>query len=161
MEYIYSHIVGASNKEADFLSRLPTDNHDYSLLKAVFDKLVHYLDINMQVDLIASFVTHELKPNVSAPYDPLALHDDAFSLAWRGCIYIYSPICLIGKVVDKLIADEVEVALLITLFWPGLPCIPVIFQLLITDPVYIPVGCLEGVIPTRHRFHLVAWPISM
>ena len=155
-----SHIAGSSKKEADFLSRPPTDNHDYSLSQAAFDKLVHYLDIRPQVDLFVSRVTHKLKPYVTANYDPLAMHADAFTLTWRGCIYVFPPICLIGKVVDKLIADEVEVALLITPFWPGLPCIPVLFQLLITDPIYIPVGCLEGVTPTHHQFHLVAYPIS-
>ena len=157
-----SYIPGANNKEADFLSRnsLSSDNHDYSLNSLVFKDLMRFLEVTPEVDLFASNKTRKLEKYVSKIFDPYAWRTDAFSFHWDFCAYMFPPICLISAVVDKFVENNAPGGILITLFWQGLSAIPNLVKLLISDPVLIPAHCLEGIRPTRHTFHLVAWNIS-
>ena len=56
-----SHIAGSQNKEADFMFRLPVDNHDYCLSQSTFDELLLFLNITPKVDLFVSRVSHKLE----------------------------------------------------------------------------------------------------
>jgi hypothetical protein len=67
---------------------------------------------------------------------------------------------MIDRAVSKFQSEEVEIGLLITPAWPGLTALPLVTDLLITDPVFLPERLLEGHRPTRHPFHLMAWLIS-
>ena len=79
---------------------------------------------------------------------------------WPDKVFFFPPINLINKSIDKFINDKVVYGVIITPAWPGLSTLPDIISLLFADPTFIPSCCLEGQLPTRHPFNLMAWPIS-
>jgi len=85
---------------------------------------------------------------------------DRHDYGWPSNLYIFPPIPLISKVVQKLIVDKSDDVLLITPAWPGLICLPLILSLLISSPIFIPHFHLIGQPPTRHPFAMMGWPIS-
>lgn len=155
-----SHIPGVNNTEADNFSRASPNIHDYGLNQIAFDDLLLAYNAKPVIDLFASRLTCKLNTYVSKSLDPFAWRTDAFSFRWENFLYMFPPICLISKTIEKFTLDKVRRGILITPFWLGLSDIPIIFDLLTLDPIFIPATCLEGVCPTRHKFHLVAWNIS-
>ena len=156
-----SHIPGKLNREADYLSRHPSaERQDYGLTQSLFDRLLLYLDLSLEVDLFASKESHKLERYMSRSWDAEAIAIDAFSTRWEGAVYLFPPINLLTRAVDKFISDKVNCGVLITPLWPGLPILPVIFELLMWDPIFILSSGLMGSWPTRHKFHLMAWLIS-
>ena len=153
-----SYIPGVSNIEADFLSR--ASSHEYFLSQSLFDSLIKYWKINPEIDLFASSSNNKLPKFASLTVDDSASFHNAFSFSWKGFIYLFPPICLLNRVVDKFIRDDVDMALLITPLWAGLPVLPTIFDLLICNPLFIPASHLQGHLPLKHKFHLVAWLLS-
>ena len=79
---------------------------------------------------------------------------------WPNEVYLFLPINLISELINKFIEDRVTYSVILTPAWPGLSAIPNIISLLFDDPIFIPSLCLEGQLPTRHPFNLIAWPIS-
>jgi len=155
-----SHIAGSDNRIADFHSRNSDLNHEYCLSKSSFSDLLSLLNFLPAIDLFATKVNKKLDDYVSRFPDPHALQIDAFSFSWPKSVYLFPPIPLIRKAIEKFISDRVEMGLLITPLWPGLPQIPTICSMLISDPVILPASSLQGHRPTRHQFHLVAWQLS-
>ena len=97
---------------------------------------------------------------MSKNYETSAWKVDAFSFRWVGRVYLFPPIILISQVVQKFIADEVEQAVLITPDWSGLPCLHLLVDLLISDPIALPAASLRGKLPLPKPFDVVAWNIS-
>lgn len=154
------HIPGEQNTLADLQSRSLHDNNDYSLNTDIFKKLLLKIPFTPKVDLFASRLTNKTPIYVSWRFDPFAWKVNAFSFNWPNEIYLFPPINLISKSVQKFIDDEVEMGILITPDWPSLTVLPKILTLLFSDPVFIPTCYFEGQRPTRHAFNLMAWPIS-
>jgi len=152
-----SHIPGCDNTNADWLSRNPIIPHDYSLPDKIFYKLFNFLP---KIDLFASSSNAKLPIFLAISSDSLSTYHDAFSISWESDVYIFPPICLINKCINKILSDKTEKVLLITPLWPGLPDLPLIFPRLIADPVLIPEHLLLGSTPTRRKFNLVAFFIS-
>lgn len=133
-----SYIPSLDNCLADSLSRLEMDRHDYELCPQVFLDLTQTMCLSLDIDLFASRLTHKLPKYVSRSLDPFAHKTDAFSFPWKGCVYLFPPIPIISRVIQKFIHDQVEIGLLILPFWPGLPDIPSLIDLLIDNPVLLP-----------------------
>ena len=154
-----SHISGINNKMADFLSRY-SFNHEYHLCPKAFKYLLEIIPFSLDIDLFASKSNKKLNSFYSINKDYTALGLDAFNFVWSSNLYAFPPIPLISKTISKLKQDEVEFCLLITPAWDSLAFIPLLKSMLIFNPIMIPSNYLLGYLPTRHRFHLMAWCIS-
>ena len=153
------HIPGSANCVADFLSRSHARD-ELVLSHNAFNLLSSCLDFPLYVDLFASRFSCKLPQYVSQFPDNNAWKIDAFSFSWPDNLYIFPPIKLISKVLQKFKTDSVSQAILLTPAWPSLPSLPIIFELLFSDPILIPVFYFEGQFPTRRPFDVMAWPIS-
>lgn len=154
------HIPGIQNVEADGCSRKTLLINDYSLSKKAFTDILALIEFVPTVDLFASRLTAKLPLYISQFYDPFSYKVNAFSISWPNNIYIFPPINLISKVVQKIIEGNLDNVLLVTPAWPGLISLPTIISMLFDNPIFIPSHYLEGCLPTRHPFHLMAWCIS-
>ena len=154
------HLPGVSNVKADYLSRNLRDHNDFGLSHVGFEKLVNILPFSLTIDLFASNFSFKLKHYVSRDFDKNAWQTDAFSFKWSKNYYIFPPINLLPKVISKFKCDETENSVLLTPSWKSLSVMPSILDLLIDFPIFIPSGFIEGQLPTRHQFNVLAWPIS-
>ena len=112
------------------------------------------------IDMFASDSCYKLPLYVSRRFDPNAWRTDAFSFTWSNKVYLFPPIRLIGSCIKKFVKDQVDSGIMITPAWPGIPCLPLILSLLVSDPIFLPSTCIEGHLPTRHAFNSMAWIIS-
>lgn len=154
------HIAGTSNQKADFFSRADFSCHEYSLSQSTFDDLLDNLHISLEVDVFASRLNYKLPCYFSRYFDPYSSSVNAFSSSWPRSVYMFPPINLIGKTLSKFCQEKVDIGILVTPAWPGMPEVPVLVKLLFSDPFLIPDRFLEGDRPTRYPFLLAAWPIS-
>lgn len=153
------HIAGIKNSIADKCSR-DTSFSEYYLNKDIFLHLLSQIKFSPSLDLFASRLSAQLPNYVSRFHDPFSRAINAFSFKWPDDIYVFPPINLVTKVVDKFIRDNVDNALLITPAWQGLVSLPKIMTLLIDYPIFISSVHLEGCVPTRRPLPLMAWPTS-
>lgn len=154
------HLPGIENDHADFFSRTDNNSHDYGISQETFKDILDALDMSPQVDLFASRLNHKLPCYVSRSFDPFAWKVDAFAISWPSSVYMFPPISLINKTLNKFKEENSHFGILITPAWPGMPEIPLIVQLLFADPIIIPDRYLEGNRPTRFPFQLAVWSIS-
>ena len=153
------HIPGIDNTLANHCSHL-TNKNDYTLYWDGFKLSLSFLPFQPKIDIFASRLTTKLPLYISWHADPYAWKIDALSCEWPDNAYLFPPINLIGKAVHKFIQDELNYGVIINPAWSGLSTLPSIISLLFTDPIFIPSTCLEGSLPARHPFNLMAWPIS-
>ena len=119
------HIPGVSNKVADSESRLQKDQTDWMLAHEVFQK-INQIFGPLEVDLFAFRLTHQLPHFFSWRPDPLAEATDGFQQDWRRVRgYANSPWCLIGRVLNKIWAQEAQVVLVAPV-WKGQAWYPVL-----------------------------------
>lgn len=160
INYLSSHIAGKENFIADAFSRKNRSRHEYYFSQTTFNNLMKLIPFELVTDIFASKFSNKLPKYVSLYADQSASHINAFSFSWPDNIYLFPPINLVSKVVNKIIADEVNLALLITPAWASVISLPIIMSMLISNPIFIPSSFLLGSIPTLHPFNLTAWPIS-
>ena len=153
------HIAGQSNSNADYLSRNLLHN-DYSLSHSAFFEIVNLIPFSLNLDLFASRYSFKIKNFVSKEFDNLAYKINAFSFKWDSNLYIFPPIKLLPKVLKKFRADSVDDSIIVTPAWGSLSVLPLIFDLLIYFPIFVPSYHLEGNLPLRRPFNLMAWPVS-
>ena len=129
------HIPGEENFLADFLSRgssLPTE---WMLKKSIFAKICQVLSPPPEIDLFASQMNSQLPKYCSRSKDPRAWRVDAMSFPWSALppLYAFPPISLIPRVLEKIVQDEAELAL-IAPYWPRRPWFPRLLSLLTGPP---------------------------
>ena len=129
---------GTDNIHADHLSRFFTDNHDYHLSRVWFSKLNSHLDFCLNIDLFASRIHHHLPLYASRLPDPDAAFIDAFSFVWPNNVYIFPPIVLLDRVLNKFITDNCQFGLLIAPYRPTSPSFSSILDLCIYPPFILP-----------------------
>ena len=125
-----------------------------------FAKLCEILPFELEIDVFASKQNAKLPNYVSLIDDDDASYSNAFSFKWNSSIYMFPPIPLIPKVMMKFLRDNVEFGILVTPAWHSLSIIPLLEKSLVCSPIFIHSNHLIGYLPTRHPFHLMAWPIS-
>ena len=155
-----SYLPGLENTRADSLSRVFSDNHDYSLTSLWFTKLHSHLDFCLDIDLFASRLNHHLPRYSSLLPDPGAEFIDAFSLPWSDNVYLFPPIVLLSKVINKFCTDFCNFGLLIAPFIPSSPIFSAILDLCISPPIILPDSAI--VREARHckTSQMMAWTIS-
>ena len=132
------YLPGEENKRADSLSRQFQDSHDYFLSSDFFTCLHSHFDFCLDIDLFASRLHHHLPRYSSRLPDPSAEFIDAFSHPWSGRLYLFPPIVLLGRVLNKFISDNCEFGVIIAPFNPSSPFYSTLLSLSIASPILIP-----------------------
>ena len=132
------YLPGIENVEADFNSRHFSDSTEWMLKKDIFDRLCKHL-VKPNIDLFASRLNKQLDTFVSWFAEPGAFKIDAFNMSWNEWIpYIFPPFHLLGKVMNKIVSDEVDMALLVFPFWQTQSWFPLILNNIASFPVRLP-----------------------
>lgn len=163
-----SYIPGSENVIADFASRNIAVNTEWSL------KLDIFLELNsrfgpLDCDLFASRLNHKLDKYVSWHPDPNSNFVDAFSQRWTdlGLCYAFPPFNLIGKVLNKVINEKLEL-ILIAPNWPTQHWFSSLVDCLVEEPMLLPCKsdtvCLEhdkkSVHPIWQKLNLICCRLS-
>ena len=145
-DYCISHNIqlravyyrGSDNIRADELSRKFIDNHDYYLSSSWFSKLHSFLGFCLEIDLFGSRLHHHLPLYASLLPDPGAEYIDAFSFTWPENVYLFPPIVLLDRVINKFTTDKCNLGLLIAPYRPSSPVFTSILDLCISSPIILP-----------------------
>lgn len=133
-----SYLKGSDNYMADFYSRNFFGSSEWMLKKKIFQRICLEF-FTPDIDLFASRINCQLKKYVSYFPSPDSFKNDAFSYEWTSYEpYLLPPISLIGKVVNKLVENKVQRAILIMPLWRSQFGFPFIMDLLISIPVRLP-----------------------
>ena len=115
------HIAGKLNVRADKLSRLEVSDHDYFLSSSMFSSLSEAISFPLKVDLFADRLNYKIPNYISWHNDPYSSLVNAFSFKWIENVYLFPPIPLIDRVLNKFENDEVTNGLIICPYWPSKP----------------------------------------
>ena len=133
-----SHLSGSENGTADYLSRNFSDSTEWMLKRPIFERICNQFFLP-DLDLFASRLNKQVERFVSWYPEPGCFMTDAFSFSWHEYSpYIFPPFSLIGRVVNKVIEDEVDRAILIVPFWRAQSWFPLILSNMISFPVRLP-----------------------
>ena len=162
------HIAGVENTRADYESRVFRDPCDWMLSRQVYLKIQTKWG-KMDVDLFAARHNHQLKNYYSYRPDPGATAVDAFSQNWNHLYpYAFPPFLLVGRTLQKIRRERVQRAVVIAPTWPRQPWFPLLLEMIIDQPIYLPQSksLLQSPLETTHpllvenRLHLAAWLVS-
>ena len=156
-----SHVGGALNVRADFLSRLGVPDHSYFLRQDIFDEIRSRLSFPLKLDCFASRLNFKIGKFISRYDDPLAAFVNAFDVPWRDFLYLFPPFPILHRVFAKFISDAVGHGLVICPHWPSQSWYPTLLELLIDDPFLLSAESIQD--PDSRapsRFRALACPIS-
>ena len=156
-----SHISGVSNDRADELSRRSSSEHSYYLLQDSFDTMCDALSFPLTLDCFASRLNNKLSKFISRFMDPSSSLVDAFSFSWSDNVYLFPPVPIIFKVLNKFLTDKVTHGVIICPYWPSQPWFPLLLDLLIDPPLLFPAGSVrdpDKMLPNHCQF--LAWSIG-
>ena len=146
------YVPGCQNT-ADFYSRNFSDSTEWQLKTDVFKRLCDHFFVP-DIDLFSSRLNKQLDVFVSWFPEPGALHCDAFSFSWHNYRpYIFPPFSLVGKVINKIIEDKVEKAILVFPLWKSQSWFPLLLDNLCSFPVRLPRHKDLLVLPHNRRCH--------
>lgn len=133
--FIYaSYIPSAQNFEADAESRVVSEETEWTLSQAYFNRIDSYFG-PFDLDLFASSINAKCSRFISWFPDPLAHAVNAFSLDWGGIyFYAFPPFILILRVLRKIINDRAE-GVVVVPWWPAQPWFPLFNRLIISRPI--------------------------
>ena len=162
-----SHIPGEDNLLADFLSRGRFLPSEWMLKTSVFQSICQVLSPPPEIDLFASLLNFQLPKYCSRSRDPQAWRVDAMSFPWSGLhLYAFPPFSMIPRVLEKVVQDEAEIAL-IAPYWPRRPWFPKLLSLLAGLPRGLPcqsdlIAQPLSLLPHQRieTLHLSLWPLS-
>jgi hypothetical protein len=133
------HIAGKNNVTADYLSRSFSDSTEWKLNEIIFENICKAL-FHPDIDLFASRLNKQLDNYVSWFPDPMAITSDAFFISWtKFKPYIFPPFSLTGRILQKLVEDEVRNAILIVPKWSTQSWYPKLLERLTGNPIRLPV----------------------
>jgi len=102
-----SYINTKENVVADRLSKAAIDYSDFSLGSQYFQEICHNYG-TPKVDYFATCHTKQCERYYSYKPDPGSEGVDAFTFRWENEFYAFPPFNLVGKVLQKLVSDEVS-----------------------------------------------------
>merc|ERR1712002_924426 len=162
-----THIPGEDNLLADFLSRGSFLPSEWMLNNSVFRSVCQVLSPPPEIDLFASLLNFQLPRYCSRSRDPQAWRVDTMSFPWSGLhLYAFPPFSMIPRVLEKVVQDEAELAL-IAPYWPRRPWFPKLLSLLAGLPRGLPCHLdlfTQPLLLLPHQriktLHLSLWPLS-
>ena len=110
-------IPSAENVEADFLSRHKIETWELELDQRIFNLIRFHFNVAPTLDAFASAKAHKLPRYFSWEPDPQALGRDALLYSWDPLTYLFPPVPMIPKVLNKVREEGIE-AILICPLWP-------------------------------------------
>ena len=129
-----AHLPGHLNVLADERSRIFDDKTEWKLNASVFQSIVREFG-KPAIDLFASRLNFQLKPYISWKPDPEACHVDAFTLDWSNIVfYAFPPFSIISQVIKKIEVDGAT-GILIVPDWPTQAWYPLLWRLLLAEPL--------------------------
>ena len=155
------HIAGELNSYADKLSRLEASDHDYFLSSSMFSSLSKAIDFPLKLDLFADRLNHKISKYISWHNDPYSSLVNAFSFKWLENVYLFPPIPLIDRVLNKFENDKVKNGLIICPYWPSKPWFPKLLEMLIGFPLDFSDSFISDPSQMLPRScHFLGWPIG-
>ena len=116
-----THIPGVLNVDADRESRQLAERTEWMLKKSEFDRLIHELQWQPNIDLFATRINTQLDSFCSFRPDPKCLHVDAFTIPWGKLeFYAFPPFICIPRVIQKIFKDK-AMGILVVPNWPNQP----------------------------------------
>lgn len=161
------HIPGRLNTEADSLSRMGKDCSDWMLDPACFAAI--HRRFLVEIDLFASRTNAQMSRYCSYQPDPFAEAIDALAIPWQGLQgYAFPPFILIGRCLQKIQQEEVDLLTLVAPCWPAQTWYPVLLQALCAPPRLLPQhpALLQDATGNLHPLRLqqslplAVWPVS-
>ena len=134
-----AHIPGVLNVEADRASRSFRDEMEFKLNVDRFREIMTFFNFKPNVDLFASRLNYQLKPYASFQPDPeCSWVNSLYMPDWgRYKFYAFPPFSIIPKVLQKIRNDK-AVGVLIIPHWPTQSFWPIVLELSVKRPFYIP-----------------------
>ena len=107
-----TQISDIMNIEADAESRSSEIRSEWKLNESYIQSILNHLKISPSVDLLASRINTQLTRFFSYRPDPNAEVIKTSTVNWRTIDFCcFSPVCFIGKVIQKIISDKTSVIL--------------------------------------------------
>lgn len=134
-----TYCPGSINSQADDASRMFRDSTEWMLNPRIFRQVCRKLG-SPSIDLFASRLNKQLPIYCAWQPDPGATAIDCFKTDWGSfnLIYAFPPFSLAGRVLQK-INTECNQAIVILPCWPSQPWYTLLRQMLLLDPVRLPV----------------------
>ena len=123
MRIYISHVPGVENVFPDALSRMDVAG-DYELTEEAYQRGVAFLRVRPTIDLFASASNKKIERFCSLPTARVVEQSlgDAWMSPWTGeTPYVFPPIQLMARVLQKLKRDAVKVAVVVFPVWPCQP----------------------------------------
>ena len=132
------YIPGKDNVRADYYSRNFSDSTEWSLKQEIFNRICKQF-FQPNIDLFASDLNRKLEKYVSWFSGESSFGYDAFSMPWNELTpYLFPPFSLIGKVMNKVVTDQVDKAILVFPFWKSATWFPLVLNNIISLPIRLP-----------------------
>jgi hypothetical protein len=160
------YLPGSMNSIADKLSRQFQDSSNWRLNPQLFASLNNRWG-PLEIDLFADRLNAQTQTYFSWKQDPLAAGTDAFLWPWKKRCYAFPPFCMIGRCLMKVQKEKTDLVL-IAPAWQGQHWYPILLNLLIEEPILLPMNMetLQSQTQEPHpmlqnnSLHLVAWKVS-
>ena len=105
------------NATADFLSRQNILLWEFRLSREIFTLVLDHFHLNPTLDVFASEKTHQLTKYMSWFPDPQAAAQNALLHKWDKVSYLFPPVPLIPKSLQKVMKEKIEVIMVVP-HWP-------------------------------------------
>ena len=157
-----AHIAGVLNISADEASRKFNDDIEWQLNDTIFDRIHSELG-PCDIDLFASTYNHKLPVYCSWKPDPNCNYVDAFSITWKQFHkpYIFAPFSLVGKVMQKIIAENLQHALLVVPVWNTQHWFPLVSRQRISHQIDIPVRTDTLIMHAKKKQHPLVGKLTL
>lgn len=162
-----AHILGKRNVLADILSRQKIVQTEWALNRVVVHQLFNLWGTPL-LDLFATWENKRTHLFCSWINHPQAFAVDALSIAWSKMFaYAFPPTQLISRMLEHLQNQSHCTLILIAPCWPRQFWFPLLLELLIAQPVYLP--CSQNLLsqargkifhPDPETLNLTAWLVS-
>jgi hypothetical protein len=137
-----SHIPGIEQVEADFESRVKSTHSDWMLARSLFRMAVKLLlgGVQVEVDLFADRQNHQVSRCCSYQHDVGSVGTNSLLHPWGdlGVVCACPPPILLGRILSKILQDNVEAALVVAPFWPSQPWFPMLVDMAVDAPLLLP-----------------------
>ena len=107
----------SQNVAADFLSRNNLHLWEFRLSREIFMSVLNHFEIYPTLDVFASRRTHQLQRYMSWYPDSQAVAQDALIHPWDPTSYLFPPVPLILKSLQKIMSERLTVVMIVP-HWP-------------------------------------------
>ena len=149
--------VWISTKEnclADFLSRHNLGQWECRLSREMFMFVLNKFNLRPTMDVFASSQTRQLDRYMSLYPDPAAVARDALINQWDPVSYLFPPVPLIMKSLQKIQLEKLEVVMIVPL-WPSSIWWPLLTRLMVRP--YLRLPCYRTILTMMEESHTLPY----